>query len=179
MMPSRSRGAVITYGVNSTVVTNLGETSTTQDFGKAVNNAPKIGGQRRMDRAVDAALTVLGNARPATPKVVILLTTGNQAAGIEPRVLETAFQRLYGLGARLYALTIKTPPVPLPLRSTDGSDWFPVTSYLDLPIQVLPLARHIALDTGLSFLVFLACFYRVGPVAIPACAPGKREPPLS
>ena len=149
MMPSRSRGAVITYGSTSTVVTNFGETSTTQAFDKALNDTPKIGGQRRMDRAIDAARTVFDNARPAIPKVVILLTTGNQPAGIQAGILEASFQRLHDLGARLYAVTINAPTINLPLRSKDGSDWFPVRSYLDLPVQVLPLARHIAADTGL------------------------------
>ena len=149
MMPSRSRGAVITYGSTSTVVTNFGETSTTQAFDKALNDTLKIGGQRRMDRAIDAARTVFDNARPAIPKVVILLTTGNQPAGIQAGILEASFQRLHDLGARLYAVTINAPTINLPLRSKDGSDWFPVRSYMDLPVQVLPLARHVAADTGL------------------------------
>lgn len=149
MMPSRSRGAVITYGSTARVVTNLNDTTTTQAFNSAVNNAPKIGGQRRMDRAVDAARIVFDNARPAVPKVVILLSTGNQAVGYQGDVLDVAFQRIYDLDARLYAVTIDAPTILLPLRSSDRSDWFPVRSYLDLPVQVMPLARQVALDTGL------------------------------
>ena len=148
-MPSRSRGAVITYGSTSAVVSNLGDTTEIQDFESTVNNASKIGGQRRIDRAIDAARNVFRDARPAIPKVVILLATGNQSAEVQVGALDKAFQRLYELGARLYAVTINAPIVHLPLRSANGSDWFPVASFTDLPVQVMPLARHIATDTGL------------------------------
>lgn len=144
-MPSRTRGAVITYGSSATLVTNLGMANTTQAFDKAVDSAAKVGGERRMDRAVDAARGVfLSKARPAFAKVAILLTSGHQLAEIQHSVLKAAFQRLYDLGARLYAVTIDIPAISLPL-----ADWFPVRSFRDLPIQVLPLARHAALDTGL------------------------------
>ena len=149
MVPSHSRNAVISYGSSATVVTDLGQADTIQAFDLAVNNASKIGGQRRMDRAIDTARTVLSNARAAIPKVVILLTTGSQPRGIKAGVLESSMQRLYEMGARLYAVTINAPTVNLPLKNTDGSDWFPVRSFMDLPIQVLPLARHIASDTGM------------------------------
>ena len=149
MVPSHSRNAVISYGSSATVVSDLGQADTIQAFDLAVNNASKIGGQRRMDRAIDTARTVLSNARAAIPKVVILLTTGGQPTGINAGVLESSMQRLYDLGARLYAVTINAPTVILPLKNTDGSDWFPVRSFMDLPIQVLPLARHIASDTGM------------------------------
>ena len=153
MMPSHSRGAVITYGSFATVLKTLGQTGTIQAFDTAVNNASKIGGQRRMDRAIDTARSVLREARPGIPKVVILLTTGGQPEGIQAEALETSIQRVHDLGARLYAVTINARTVVLPLRSRDGSDWFPVRSFMDLPIQVLPLARHIASDTGLYFVI--------------------------
>ncbi|KAK2561274.1 Collagen alpha-6(VI) chain [Acropora cervicornis] len=148
MVPSHSRNAVISYGSSAIVVTDLGQADTIQAFDLAVNNASKIGGQRRMDLAIDTARTVLSNARAAIPKVVILLTTGSQPTGIKAGVLESSMQRLYEMGARLYAVSINAPTVNLPLKNTDGSDWFPVRSFMDLPIQVLPLARHIASDTA-------------------------------
>ena len=101
-----------------------------------------------MDRAIDSARNVFAKARPAVPKVVILLTTGNQPAGIQARVLNTSFQKLYDLGARLYAVTISSEFIILPLRGSAGSDWFPVRSVTSLPIYVVPLARHVSYDTG-------------------------------
>lgn len=147
-MPDRTRGAVITYGSTATVITNFGDTSTTQEFYSAINNAPKVGGPRRMDSAIDSARNVFAKARPAVPKVVILLTTGSQAAGTQAGVLDKSFQRLYDLGARLYAVTISPQFIILPLRGSAGSDWFPVRSYINLPVYVMPLARHVSYDTG-------------------------------
>ena len=105
-----------------------------------------------MDRAIKAALSVFNDSRPAIPKVVILLTTGGQPAGVPVGIIDAVFEQLYDQGARLYAVTINAPTVSLPLHSSDGSDWFPVTSYRDLSTQVLPLARHVAIDTGLVLL---------------------------
>ena len=147
-MPARTRGAVITYGSTATVITKFGDTRTTDEFHSAIDNAPKVSGPRRMDRAIDSARNVFAKARPAVPKVVILLTTGNQPAGIQARVLDTSFQRLYDLGARLYAVTISSEFIILPLRGSAGSDWFPVRSSTSLPIYVVPLARHVSVDTG-------------------------------
>lgn len=104
-----------------------------------------------MDRAIDSARNVFAKARPAVPKVVILLTTGNQPAGIQAGVLDASFERLYDLGARLYALTITSQFILLPLKGSAGSNWFPVRSFEDLPVYVLPLARHVSFDTGLIF----------------------------
>ena len=101
-----------------------------------------------MDRAVDKARTALAKARPAVPKVVILLTAGNQQAGIQASILDTSLKQLYNLGARLYAVTISRI-VLLPLRGTAGSDWFPVRNFIDLPRHVVPLSRYMAHDTGL------------------------------
>ena len=147
-MPARTRGAVITYGSTATVITKFGDTRTTDEFHSAIDNAPKVSGPRRMDRAIDSARNVFAKARPAVPKVVILLTTGNQPAGIQARVLDTSFQRLYDLGARLYAVTISSEFIILPLRGSAGSDWFPVRSFTSLPVYVVPLARHVSVDTG-------------------------------
>ena len=147
-MPARTRGAVITYGSTATVITNFGDTSTTQEFHSAINNAPKVGGPRRMDSAIDSTRNVFAKGRPAVPKVVILLTTGNQATGSQAGALDTSFQRLYNLGARLYAVTISPQFIILPLRGSAGSDWFPVRSSRNLPIFVIPLARHVSYDTG-------------------------------
>ena len=148
-MPGRTRAAVITYGSTATVISNFGDTSTTQEFHNALDNAPKVGGPRRMDRAVDKARTALAKARPAVPKVVILLTAGNQQAGIQASILDTSFKKLYNLGARLYAVTISPQIFLLPLRGTAGSDWFPVRNFIDLPRHVVPLSRYVAHDTGL------------------------------
>ena len=148
-MPGRTRVAVITYGSTATVISNFGGTSTTQEFHNALDNAPKVGGPRRMDRAVDKARTALAKARPAVPKVVILLTAGNQQAGIQASILDTSLKQLYNLGARLYAVTISPQIVLLPLRGTAGSDWFPVRNFIDLPRHVVPLSRYMAHDTGL------------------------------
>lgn len=101
-----------------------------------------------MDRAVDRARNVFAKARPAVPKVVILLTTGNQPAGIQAAVLDTSFKQLYFLGARLYAVTITPQFIILPLRGSAGSDWFPVRFFIDLPRYVVPLARYVSYDTG-------------------------------
>jgi len=103
-----------------------------------------------MDRAIDSARNVFAEARPAVPKVVILFTTGNQPGGIQTGVLDTSFQRLYDLGARLYAVTISSEFIILPLRGSAGSDWFPVRSFTSLPVYVVPLARHVSYDTGMT-----------------------------
>ena len=149
-MPTRSRGAVVTYGSTPAVVSKFNEARRTQGFEMRLHGAPKQGGQRRMDLALDAASRMLTKTRPAIPKVVILLTAGKQTAGIDAGVLEESVQRVQNLGARVYVVTVNASHVTLPIKSSTGSNWFPVKSFAYLPILVVPMARHVVSDTGLS-----------------------------
>lgn len=73
----QSRAAVITYGSAAFTVVTFGDTR----FGDSVDRARSVSGERRIDRALLEAEQLLSSARRSVPKLVVLLTAGNQQSG--------------------------------------------------------------------------------------------------
>ena len=75
--PGKSRAAIVTYGSSASVVYSFGNTR----FDDSVDRARFVSGVRRLDLALQEASQLLTSARPSVPKLVVLLTAGNQASG--------------------------------------------------------------------------------------------------
>lgn len=59
-----SRAALISYGTRSQTVFPLRGSDNAQLFGKAVDLAQYIGGERRLDRVLPSVTQILENVRP-------------------------------------------------------------------------------------------------------------------
>lgn len=146
VFPGKSRAAFIVYSSNPAVVSRLDGFTTTSNFMSAVDRASYLGGERRIDRALSSAATLLESARPSVRKVTILLTSGNQLREQEVRTLEGSVRSLRNLGVSTYAIAVGAELKPLVYKPEDV---FTAGSYDLLPLQVEPMARHITTDEGL------------------------------
>lgn len=78
MFQGKSRGAAVTYGSFPQLVISFDQYHTPSAFEQAIDKSAWIGGKRRIDRALERAASVLAGGRPTSPKLVVLLTNGNQ-----------------------------------------------------------------------------------------------------
>ena len=107
--PTESQVALITYSDNATLHFKFGEYSNVESFEEAVDGLPYIMGRTRIDKALGLAaglFTPTGGARPALPKVMIILTDGEQTPDPDAVSLEQAVAPLQNLGVKTFAIGI-------------------------------------------------------------------------
>ena len=102
--PGKSQAALIAFGSSSTLAINFNSYNSFQEFETLVDRVSSVGGARRMDRAFQAAAQVLRNSRSSVPKMVVLLTTGEQPLNA-PSLAESAVP-LHSIGAMVYVVSI-------------------------------------------------------------------------
>lgn len=102
--PGKSQAALIAFGSSSTLAINFNSYNSFQEFETLVDRVSSVGGARRMDRAFQAAAQVLRNSRSSVPKMVVLLTTGEQPLNA-PSLAESAVP-LHSIGAMFYVVSI-------------------------------------------------------------------------
>ena len=83
---TKSRIALITYGTNARVVFRFDAAKSVEELERAIDNIPPIGGGRRIDRALDEAVLVMKDARQSVPKIVLLITAGEQTEVRNPPI---------------------------------------------------------------------------------------------
>ena len=106
VVSDKSRAAVISYGDSSTSVVRFGSYSSLHSLEDAIDKAPYIGGTRRIDKALENVGVLLGEARPAVPKVVVLLTAGRQSTDPRAKSLVEASKPLRDQGAKTFIFAI-------------------------------------------------------------------------
>lgn len=152
--PGQSRAAYISYGDQSRTAFTFNGYNSYPEYERLVDSAPYVGGQRRMDRALDAASTLLGETRPSAPKIVVLLTAGRQSLGVNGRLLHEAAGRLRDKGAKTYVVAIGAGPNKNELRGAVDrpEDIIPVRSFNKLIPKAPPISRELAGGSGESVL---------------------------
>ena len=132
LAPGKSRVAVLLYSTYSRPVILFDDFKTLKSFESGVDGLYFTGRTRRMDRALEGAVTLLGSARTSVPNIVVLLTAGTQDRGADS--LADSVKPLQDRGAQTYVVAIGQRPNALELqpvvKSTD--DIFPVKSFDDL-----------------------------------------------
>lgn len=98
------RAALISYGDRGSISSRFIGLKSLTDFDRSVDNASYIGGERRIDKAVEMVTRLLNEARPASSKVVIFLTGGRQASS--GKSLEDVAQPLRRHGTKTYVIAI-------------------------------------------------------------------------
>lgn len=68
----QSRAALVTYGTRPKTVFSFGGSDDAVLFGKAVDLAPFVGGERRLDRVLPSITQILTEARPQVSTFLII-----------------------------------------------------------------------------------------------------------
>ena len=102
--PGKSQAALIAFGSSSTLAIDFNSYNSFQAFETLVDRVSSIGGARRIDKAFQTAAQVFRNSRSSVPKLVILLTTGQQPLNA-PSLAESAVP-LHSIGAMFYVVSI-------------------------------------------------------------------------
>lgn len=144
--PDKSKGAVVMYGSKQDIVLSLEDFTDINDFKLAVDAANYIDGPRRMDLALEAAVTVMNRARENVPKIVVLLTAGRQSLASSPDVLSTSVKPLRDLGVHTFVVSIGSEPDNQQLDSVveNQLDIFDVPSFKALLPQMIPISKTVA-----------------------------------
>lgn len=148
VLPGKSRAGIISYSSLPSTVLEFTEYGPSFTFDKVVDSLPYLGGTRRMDLALEAAIKELNKGRRSVPKIVLLLTGGRQESGAKP--LSQFVQPLRDLGARAYVVVIGSDVavnelIPL-VESTE--DVFSVSSFDLLQSHVRPISNQIIEPPG-------------------------------
>lgn len=98
------RVAVITYGGYPVNVIKMGRYTSRRDFEYKLDLSRRIGGYRRVDKALQAAANVIVNSRSGVPRLVVLITAGEQSS--EASSLDKAVQPLRKLGTKLFVIAV-------------------------------------------------------------------------
>ena len=110
-----------------------------------------------MDRALDGASVALRNSRGGVPKIVILLTTGQQSTEVGARPLDEAVRPMQDVGATVYVVAIgndvKNEEVESVVERPDD-DVFPVVSLDDLLAQSASISNAIAENLGEQCVIY-------------------------
>ena len=73
---SNVRSALINYGDRARLVYNLDNEMNTTALHRAIDSAEAVGGGRRIERALEAALRLIRNSEQRPPNVMLLITAG-------------------------------------------------------------------------------------------------------
>lgn len=98
------RAALITYGNYPVNVMKLGRYANLRDFELRTDLARLVGGPRRVDRAIESVATLLEDARSGVPRIVVLITAGEQGLGASS--LSEAVKPLKKHGANLFVVGV-------------------------------------------------------------------------
>lgn len=147
LAPGRSRVAVIPYSSYARQPIEFGDHSTMRTFIEDVDKLSIVGNSRRIDRALNAAETLLKNAPSARPKAVILLTAGKQDSGFGDS-LTSAAATLHAMRVKTYVIAIGRAPDVQELRPVANSQLFAVSSFAVLEHRTRPIVKHVAENIG-------------------------------
>lgn len=105
---SSSRAALVIFNETSFVVVKFTDYNTKSEFIDAVDEAPFLGGERRIDTALETAATLYPESRFSVSRVAFLVTVGKATTGQDAKPLSEAIQNLRSLGVRMYVTIIGT-----------------------------------------------------------------------
>lgn len=147
--PQKSRSSVITYGDRASLVAKYDSYKTTQELKRLIDGAQAVGGARRIDRALDAASTMISESRKDAPKIVVLLTAGQHTRVGGSKQLGVAAKPLRDKGARIFVVAIGRGPVKNELRPIvkEEKDILTFPSYEVLKPQAPSVAKKLSRTT--------------------------------
>lgn len=147
--PQKSRSSVITYGDRASLVAKYDSYRTTQELKRLIDGARAVGGARRIDRALDAASSVVSESRKDVPKIVVLLTAGRHTRVGGSKQLGAAAKPLRDKGARIFVVAIGRGPDKSELRPMvqEEKDILTFPTYEVLKPQASNVAKTLSSTT--------------------------------
>lgn len=151
--PGNSRAALITYGNRAAEVVGFDISRPFSNFEVAVDRAPFVGGDRRIDRSLDKTSQIMADARPRITKIVVLLTSGKQASVFGSKSPGEAAIPLLKGGVYSYVVAISVKPDISELRPVvqESSHIFRMASFDDLRTRWTTVGE-IIIDTSSKYL---------------------------
>ena len=138
----RSRASVITYGSVSSRVVKFDGYRSFSSLESSIDSAPRIGGGRRIDLALEDAGNLLSEAR-SVRRNVILFTSGR--ADPSSRDLYEAAKRIFDENAELFIIAIGSRPnfKELTAAVKRPQDVFNVSAFINLGIDYQKVTKSI------------------------------------
>lgn len=148
--PGKSTAVVITYSTSPYTDIPLGSYSTVQEFERSLDNIPFFGGSRRMDRALEEAVSLFQNASTGVDRKIILITAGRQTPGEDEQPLDKFKRLLLNVGALPFIVAVgKDHDNPtLATAVEDSEDIIRVPSFVELLSYVSSTSARVANRTG-------------------------------
>lgn len=149
--PRKSRASLINFGdVVAEIVANFGSVSTVNELTMTLDKMVFLGGDARIDRALEKADKVLDEARSDVRKVALLITDSYHLVdGVN--TLHEKIAPLFRRGLEMYALVSgggQDGARRLAGLTSRPSDIFAASSFNVLPGLVPPVARYIVNGKG-------------------------------
>ena len=143
--PGFSRAAVVLFGSIPVTAITFNGYRTLNEFNNLIDKVSSTGGSRRMDRALEVATNLLTEGSRRTPKLVVLITSGNQIPSFGSVPLEIAVESLKRIGAKTFFAGIGRDLDVSELISAaeDPGDVFAVPSFNELRENVPRIAKHV------------------------------------
>lgn len=145
LAPEISRVAIVSYGDTPRMAINFDSYSTTGSFEAAVDRVRSVGGERRIDLALDEAVKRIRQIDPTGKKIVVLLTAGRQTPAHNAKGLKEASKPLHDLGVYTYVVPIAgngADARELSFIVESSKDMFSVPAFENL----VPKSKQIALQ---------------------------------
>ena len=148
--PGKSRAAFISYGNSNQRVTSFNGYADLQGFDSIIDGAPRVGGTRRIDRALDAAAVELRQSTPTSQKIVVLMISGRHTPEQGAKTIDDASEQLRRQGVLTYVIAIGRDPNSHELRPIvdHPEDIFFISDFGKLPSRSIPIADEILQRTG-------------------------------
>lgn len=148
--PGKSRAAVVAYSTYARTVLKFTDYQSETDFSDVLDKEQWFGGNRRIDRALEAADTLLSQARSKVPKIVVLVTAGRQTSSVGATPLGVAARPLKDIGAKTIVVTVGSEADHRELRPVVNSmsDIFGVPLFEDLRYEVQPVIEYTVKHFG-------------------------------
>lgn len=153
VLPGKSRAAFVTYGNKYVRVLGFNGYVDIQDFDRRIDGAPRAGGRRRIDLALEAASKELRLSNPLSQKIVVLMTSGQHSPEKDSKAIKDAAEPLHSQGALTFVIAIGQEPSSYQLRPIVHfpEDILLVKNYDQLLQSSIQTARNILERSGKEY----------------------------
>jgi len=140
-----SKMAAIPYGAFPVTSGALNSYQSLSEFDRDVDALQVIGGQRRMDEALNAATNMLRREKSPARSIVILFTADRQAQLYQGLLVRDSSKTLRNVGAEIYVIAIGSETSFDGLRPivAEPEDIYQVGSFDHLQREAQPIGRDI------------------------------------
>lgn len=148
--PSSSHAAVISYSDKPILIGGFHDYLKGQSFDDIVDSVALTGGRRNIQEALQQTQRMLTNARPDVPRVVVLVTYGQQVRELGSQRLREMAKSVRDTSAVLYITGVgvdDNDPQLQPIVER-RSDLFEIPTSGDLNSYVQPIAYYVMSRTG-------------------------------